>query len=146
MEKMINRAAGRRIFALLLTILMLLPAAGLTAHAEEIEPYAEQNGKPYSIAYVSSSGLLTIENRYTSKTGTVLRAEIRTKVEKRTLGFLWFDVDGGDWIVPVEAGAYSFSHLLQLKERGTYRITATFTFYCSDGSKETSKVQNTVEY
>lgn len=147
MENINNtRMWGKRIFALLLTILMLLPTAGLSAHAEEITPYAEQNGWPNSVASVSSSGLLTIENSYTSTPGKVLRAEIHTIVEKRTLGILWFDVDNGNWTVPVEAGSYSFSHLLQLKERGTYRVTATFTFYCSDGSTETSKKQTVVKY
>ena len=96
------------------------------------------------------SGVLHIHNDYTILSGTgFASAEIHTYVERKVLGVFWVKVDNGQpnktWVDTSTSLTYGKNYSLTLTQTGTYRVTAEYTFYGSNGS-ETSTRQVTKTY
>lgn len=102
-----------------------------------------------STAYVSSSGVLSITNYYTVSGAGFTSAKIETYVEKRVMGIFWSKVNNGQpnntWVATSTATVYMKNYTLQLNSTGTFRVTAKYTFYGSNGS-ETVTRQPTATY
>lgn len=101
-----------------------------------------------TVAGVSSS-TLEIHNAYTITGAGFTSSEIHTYVERRVLGIFWVKVDNGQtdktWIDTSTTRAYGKNYSLSLSQTGTYRVTAEFTFYGSNGSESITR-QETVTY
>lgn len=102
-----------------------------------------------STAIISSSGVLTASNYYSISGSGFTSAKIETYVEKRVMGIFWTKVNNGQpnntWVAYPTATVYMKDYTLQLSSTGTYRVTATYTFYGSNGS-ETVTRQPTATY
>ncbi len=131
---------ARRIFValqvLLLFVTMIFPAYA----AGEITPYYNNVSTARTTASVSSSGLLTINNRYNGFEGETTKAVITTYIEKKVLGLFWTRVDIGitddQWVDTVYNYTYSGSHTFQLTSGGTYRVTVTFVVSGTGGAAD----------
>lgn len=96
------------------------------------------------------SGILKIHNEYTvSSTMGFTRAEVHTYVERKTLGLFWVKVDNGQtdktWVDISTALTHGKNYSLTLTQTGTYRVTAEYTFYGSNGAESITR-QQTVTY
>ena len=94
-----------------------------------------------SVATISDSGLLTVDNQFQGIRGKTTKGEITTYVEKRTLGFFWTRVDIGQpnnqWVDVVYDYLYDGTHTFQLSNQGTYRITVVYVISGSGGDADT---------
>lgn len=144
--KKINQA-----IAILLAILSFASIFAAFASAEDEEGLTRSKyyQEVQSAASISSSGVLSISNYYTISGSGFTSAKIETYVEKRVLGVIWIKVNNGQtnntWVATSTATRYSKEYSLQLSSSGTYRVTAKYTFYGSNGS-ETVTRQPTATY
>ncbi len=140
----------KKIIAIVLAVIVFASVLMIFASAE-----GENNAKSkyynvvQTVAGISSSGLLTITNYYSITGSGFTSAKIETYVEKRILGVIWVKVNNGQtnntWVATSTAKTYSKDYYLQLSSSGTYRVTAEYTFYGSNGS-ETVTRQATANY
>ena len=103
-----------------------------------------------SVASISDSGLLTVDNQFQGLRGKTTKGEITTYVEKRTLGFFWTRVDIGQpnnqWVDVVYDYLYDGTHTFQLSNQGTYRITVVYVISGSGGDADTIRQTMTKTY
>ena len=142
----------KRFWVLVLACLMAFSVA-VPAHAaqggnETVQPMLVEPVECRSVCGVSDSGVLSIQNRYTSVDDAVNWVVITTYVEKRNLLILWERVDIGKpdnvWLDYCSGASNSRSRSVQLPESGTYRITATFELYHGYTLLDTVTRTNTV--
>lgn len=131
-----TKTLSQRLLAIVLILTMLLPIAVLPASAEEITPYYNNVVSANSVVSISASGKMSITNTYQGMNGITTKGVITTKVEKRTLGLFWKDIDGGAWTDTINNYYYSGIHTLQLSDTGTYRVTVKFTIYGTNGAAD----------
>lgn len=145
--KEVKKKKSVKIISAILAVLMFglpVPALASQASAVGITPYYNNVATISSTATISSSGQLQITNLYRGLPGKINKVVIETKVEKKTLGIFWFDVE--EWADTIYQDTYTGGHTLQLSERGTYRITVKYTFYGNDGSTDKEKQEITKTY
>ena len=137
------------VFLLILVLCFLLFSLPIQAGASGGPIKSKYYNSVASISGVSSSGYLTITNSYYVTGAGFSSAEIHTYVERRVLGIFWSKVDNGQtdntWIDTSSKLNFEKNHYLSLPQSGTYRVTAEFTFYGSNGSESITK-QQTVTY
>ena len=129
----------RRKSILCLLIAVLMMASASTA-AMAASPY-NNTVMASSVASISESGLLTVDNQFQGIRGKTTKAEITTYVEKKTLGLFWTRVDIGQpnnqWVDVVYDYLYDGTHTFQLSNHGTYRITVVYVISGSGGAADT---------
>lgn len=138
----------KRITALLLLLIVSMTLFIFPANANE--PTRSKYFSSVTTTADVISGVLYIHNEYTVPLGKgFTSAEIHTYVERRTLGLFWVKVDNGQpnktWVDTSTSLSYGKNYSLTLTQTGTYRVTAEYTFYGSNGS-ETTNGQATVTY
>lgn len=146
MTKVHRNATVKKGLSLLLALLLTFPVFSSFASAAEITPYYNNVATVHSDAFILNSGYMEITNTYRGLPGQIDHVVIETKVEKKTLGIFWFDVDGGEWTDTLYQDTYSGSHGVQLPESGTYRVTVDYTFYGTSGKNDEVRSQFTKEY
>ncbi len=106
----------------------------------EIVPYYNNVVTVTTTVSISSSGVITIKNSYTGKSGSISRAVIKTYIEKKTLGLFWTRVDIGttndEWTFTSTNNSDKKTYTYQLSSTGTYRVTAEYTISGSGGSAD----------
>ena len=129
------------IFCLLIAVLMMVSASTAAMAASLYETRYNNTVMASSVASISDSGLLTVDNQFQGIRGKTTKGEITTYVEKRTLGFFWTRVDIGQpnnqWVDVVYDYLYDGSHTFQLSNQGTYRITVVYVISGSGGEADT---------
>ena len=133
--------------------LLLLLSIGMSLFLLPVKAEEPTRPKYYSTVLSTAgvvSGVLNIHNVYNVSSGTgFTNAEMHTYVERRVLGIFWVKVDNGQpnktWLDASTSRVYSNVFTLTLTQTGTYRVTAEFTFYGSNGSETLTK-QSTVTY
>lgn len=138
----------KKILSLMLALCFLAVPFTVPASAEEgsVTPRYNYLDTCYAEASVTANGVLKVEYGYAGFSGVTSRAEISIKIEKKTLGMFWSDVDNGEWSTTVYQTDYNGSQNFLVNEEGTYRVTVTFKIYGSGNSYETATRQDTVQY
>ena len=138
------------IFCLLIAVLMMVSASTAAMAASLYETRYNNTVMASSVASISDSGLLTVDNQFQGIRGKTTKGEITTYVEKRTLGFFWTRVDIGQpnnqWVDVVYDYLYDGSHTFQLSNQGTYRITVVYVISGSGGDADTIRQTMTKTY
>lgn len=120
---------------------LLVTTFSLVGYAGEAVPYYNNVNSTNSSASISSSGVLTVTNRYVGSSSVTTKAIITTYVEKKVLGLFWSRVDIGqtndEWVDTIYNYTYTGSHSVQLSSTGTYRVTVEYVIYGSGGSADT---------
>lgn len=138
------------IFCLLIAVLMMVSASTAAMAASLYETRYNNTVMASSVASISDSGLLTVDNQFQGIRGKTTKGEITTYVEKRTLGFFWTRVDIGQpnnqWVDVVYDYLYDGTHTFQLSNQGTYRITVVYVISGSGGDADTIRQTMTKTY
>lgn len=136
--------------SLLLILTCIFSIVAIPASAANIMPYYNNTVSAQSSASLSSTGTLTINNKYTGISGTTTKAVITTYVEKKTLGIFWKKVDIGQtdnkWVDTIYNYKYSGSHSVQLHSKGTYRIKVNYEIYGTGGAVDKIPYEITKTY
>lgn len=131
----------KNILCLLLTVLLMLSASAVAFASSPYETRNNNTVMASSVASISDSGLLTVDNQFQGIRGKTTKGEITTYVEKKTLGLFWTRVDIGQpnnqWYDVVYDYAYNGTHTFQLSNHGTYRITVVYVISGSGGEADT---------
>lgn len=146
MTKVHRKATVKKGLSFLLALLLTFPIFSSFASAAEITPYYNNVATVRSNAIITSSGYMEVTNQYFGIPDQIDHVVIETKIEKKTLGIFWFDVDGGEWTDTLYQEFYTGSHGVQLSEKGTYRVTVDYTFYGTSGKNDEVRSQFTKEY
>lgn len=131
----------KNILCLLLTVLLMLSASAVAFASSPYETRYNNTVMASSVASISDSGLLTVDNQFQGIRGKTTKGEITTYVEKKTLGLFWTRVDIGQpnnqWYDVVYDYAYNGTHTFQLSNHGTYRITVVYVISGTGGEADT---------
>ena len=84
------------IFCLLIAVLMMVSASTAAMAASPYETRYNNTVMASSVASISDSGLLTVDNQFQGIRGKTTKGEITTYVEKKPLGLFWTRVDIGE--------------------------------------------------
>ena len=85
----------KSILCLLIAVLMMASASTAAMAASPYETRYNNTVMASSVASISESGLLTVDNQFQGIRGKTTKGEITTYVEKKTLGLIWTRVDIG---------------------------------------------------
>ena len=131
----------KRMMSFCMSCVLFITSFSFVGYADEAVPYYNNVNTASSIASISSSGVLTVTNRYVGSSSVTTKAVITTYVEKRVLGVFWSRVDIGqtddEWVDTIYDYEYSGSHSVQLSSTGKYRVTVEYVIYGSGGSADT---------
>lgn len=131
----------KRILCFAVMCMVLLSSVSFIANADEIMPRYNNVSSVSSYAEISSSGVITITNKFSSSASVFTKAVITTYVERKTLGLFWSKVDIGqtndEWVDTIYTNVYSGTHSHQLEKTGTYRVTVEYVIYGSGGAADT---------
>ncbi len=131
----------KRMISVFIAWVLLVSGFSFVAKADEAVPFYNNVNSTNSSASISSSGVLTVTNRYVGSSSVTTKAIITTYVEKKVLGLFWSRVDIGqtndEWVDTIYNYTYTGSHSVQLSSTGTYRVTVEYVIYGSGGSADT---------
>lgn len=131
----------KSIFCLLIAVLLMVSASTAVMAASPSGTKYNNTVMASSVASISDSGLLTVDNQFQGIKGKTTKGEITTYVEKKTLGLFWTRVDIGQpnnqWVDVVYDYLYDGTHTFQLSSHGTYRITVIYVISGSGGAADT---------
>ena len=140
----------KSILCLLIAVLMMASASTAAMAASPYETRYNNTVMASSVASISESGLLTVDNQFQGIRGKTTKGEITTYVEKKTLGLFWTRVDIGQpnnqWVDVVYDYLYDGTHTFQLSNHGTYRITVVYVISGSGGAADTITQTRTKTY
>lgn len=129
----------RKIIGIILLLAVILNLSAAASAAGEIMPRYNNALSANTTTSVSSSGLLTMVNRYEGLEGVTTRVELTTYLEKKISG-VWTRVDIGTtddtWYYWTNKVSYSGTRTFQLPSKGTYKVTTVFTFLGLGGSPD----------
>lgn len=136
-----SKKSGTKVLSFAIACLMILEAVLFVAAASVASPYYNNVTTVTSTADISSSGVITITNKYSASSSVFTKAIITTYIEKRTLGLFWKKIDIGqtddEWNEVIHSNVYAGTHSAQLPSTGTYRITVEYVIYGSGGPADT---------
>lgn len=145
-----KKSISKRLLSFIVMCLMLISTGTFMANAQEVTPRYNNVDTAASYANISSSGVITVTNRYYADSSVFTKAIISTSIEKKTLGIFWTKVDIGqtndEWVVTSYNNSYTGSHSHQLTKTGTYRATVEYVIYGSGGSADTITKEIEVAY
>ena len=131
----------RKILAVLIAAVALFNLILPVYAAGEVTPRYNNVISARTTATVSSSGLLIVRHQMQGVQGVTIYTDITTKVEKKTLGLFWTEVDIGTtnnvWTIHVGSYIYDGTRQCQLSSTGTYRITSTYVVTGTGGAADT---------
>lgn len=134
----------KRLISLVLAnvlLFLIFAAPASAAIADTVAPCYNNVDTANTSVTISSSGVITINNRYTGTQSVTTKAIITTYIEKKVLGLFWSRVEIGEtddeWVDVIYNYQYSGSHSYQLESTGTYRVTVEYVIYGSGGSADT---------
>lgn len=149
----------KRIISALLVIITILTTFTLPIHASSIPDDSEtiivtsidprlNNGSSCNNTFtISSSGLATVNVRYTGISGVTTKVTSTVYIQKKFLGLFWTKVDIGttddEWVDSSTKVSGAFSHSVQLGSSGTYRAVFEIKMYGSGGATDT--IENKIE-
>ena len=131
----------KSILCLLIAVLMMASASTAAMAASPYETRYNNTVMASSVASISESGLLTVDNQFQGIRGKTTKGEITTYIEKKTWGLFWKRVDIGEpnneWYDVIYNYVYAGDHTFQLPSKGTYRITVVYVISGSGGAPDT---------
>ena len=140
----------KRILSFAVAFILIITTGTFMVNAQEIAPRYNNVDTVESRAVISSSGLMTVINKYSASSSLFNKAVITTYIEKRTLGLFWSRVDIGqtndEWVITSYTPSYNGTHTHQLSKTGTYRATVEYVFYGSGGAADTITEEVEVKY
>lgn len=136
-----KKSVVKRILSFFVMCMILISTVSFIANAVEITPRYNNVSSVASYAEISSSGVITITNKFSASASVFSRAVITTYVERKTLGLFWTRVDIGqtddEWVDTIYNNVYSGTHSHQLEKTGTYRVTVEYVIFGSGGAADT---------
>ena len=136
-----KKSIVKRIFSFIVMCTVMCSTISFIANAAEIMPRYNNVSSVSSYAEISSSGVITITNKFSASTSVFTKANIKTYIERKTLGLFWTRVDIGqtddEWNDVTYDNVYSGTHSHQLEKTGKYRVTVEYVIYGSGGSADT---------
>ena len=142
----------KRVNVFLLCVLLLIGSIPFPAAAadHDIVPYYNNTVTANSYFTISENGTATITVSYRGVSGLTTGATITTKIQKRTLGLIWTNVDIGTednvWVDEATGFSYSTSHSIDLNSTGTYRAVVDFVIRGTGGADDEISQTSTCEY
>ena len=136
----------------LLCLMMLFSCTVMPASASdgEITPRYNNVITTYTDFSISDSGIATVTIGYKGISGTTTGATITTKIQKRSLGFIWTKIDIGtinnEWVDTATGAFYSNSHSVTLPNTGTYRVVVNYEISGTGGATDEIEDTYTAEY
>ena len=131
----------KRMLSFIAMCMVLISTVSFIANAEEILPRYNNVSYAESNVTISSSGKMTITNSFSASASVFTKANIKTYIEKKTLGLFWTRVDIGqtddEWNDVTYDNVYSGTHSHQLEKTGTYRVTVEYVIFGSGGAADT---------
>ena len=136
----------KRFLICLLCMLMLFSYVTIPAAAanDGIMPCYNNVLETTTIFTISDSGVATVTVSYDGITGVTTGATITTKIQKRTLGFIWTKVD--EWVDSARLADYSTFHSVTLPDTGTYRVVVEYEITGTGGATDVIEDIQTAEY
>lgn len=136
-----KKSIVKRILSFIVMCIVLCSVVSFVANAADITPRYNNVSSVSSYAEISSSGVITITNKFSASASVFSRAVITTYVERKTLGLFWTRVDIGqtddEWTDVTYDNVYSDTHSHQLEKTGKYRVTVEYVIYGSGGAADT---------
>ena len=142
----------KKVFVCMLCMLMLFSYTTIPAVAadEGITPYYNNVISTRTQFNISTSGNATVTVYYDGISGVTTGATITTKIQKRTLGFIWTKIDIGtannEWVDAVTGADYSNTHSVALPGSGTYRAVVEYEITGTGGATDVIEDIQTAEY
>ena len=142
----------KKICIWLLCILMLFSCVTIPAVAADdgIMPCYNNVIETMTTFTVSQSGVATVILSYNGIPGVTTGATITTKIQKRTLGFIWTKIDIGtsnnEWVDSAIGVDYSTSHSVTLPSTGTYRVVVEYEITGTGGANDVIEDIQITEY
>ena len=136
----------------LLCLMMLFSCTVMPASASdgEITPRYNNVITTTTDFSISSNGTATVQVGYKGISGTTTGATITTKIQKRSLGFIWTKIDIGttnnEWVDTATGVTYSTTHSVTLPNTGTYRVVVTYEISGTGGATDEIEDIYTAEY
>ena len=136
----------KKILICLLCMLMLFSYVTIPAAAANDDTMPRYNNVIETITNfsISDSGVATVTVSYTGVPGVTTGATITTKIQKRTLGFIWTKVD--EWVDSARLVSYSTFHSVTLPDTGTYRVVVEYEITGTGGATDVIEDIQTAEY
>lgn len=136
----------KKILICLLCMLMLFSYVTIPAAAANDDTMPRYNNVIETITNfsISDSGVATVTVSYDGITGVTTGATITTKIQKRTLGFIWTKVD--EWVDSARLVSYSTFHSVTLPDTGTYRVVVEYEITGTGGAIDVIEDIQTAEY
>lgn len=136
-----KKSVAKRILSFFVMCMVLISTVSFIAYAEEIIPRYNNVSYAESNVTISSSGKMNITNSFSGSISVFTKANIKTYIERKTLGLFWTRVDIGqtnnEWVDVIYDNTYSGSHSHQLEKTGTYRVTVEYVIFGSGGAADT---------
>lgn len=131
----------KNLLCFLIAFILMISASSNAFAASLNETRYNNTVTASSTAFISDSGLLTVDNKYQGIRGTTTKGEITTYIEKQILGLFWVRVDIGQpnnqWCDVIYDYMYIGDHKFRLQSRGTYRITVIYVIFGTGGDADT---------
>ena len=86
----------KSMFCFLIAVILMITASTNAFAASQNETRYNNTVMASSVASISDSGLLTVDNQFQGIRGKTTKGEITTYVEKKPLGLFWTRVDIGE--------------------------------------------------
>lgn len=131
----------KRMLSLIVMCTVMCSMFSFVVNATEITPRYNNVSSVSSYAEISSSGVITITNKFSANASVFTKAIIKTYIERKTLGLFWTRVDinqtDDEWDDVTYDNVYSGTHSHQLEKTGKYRVTVEYVIYGSGGAADT---------
>ena len=142
----------KKFTALALCIMMIFSLVAIPVAASDgtITPRYNNVVNTNTIFSISDTGVATVRIGYDGISGTTTGATITTKIQKRSLGFIWTKIDIGtsnnEWVDTATSAYYSTTHSVTLPDTGTYRVVVNYEISGTGGATDEIEDTYTAEY
>ena len=127
----------KKIIAFLVCAAMLVVAFPVvTSAAGGVSTYANNVNACNAYFNINEYGHASIVIDYVGYDGITTGATITVQMQKKFLGLFWRDVEGKYWEYTSSQVNYSNQNVVQLSDKGKYRIVVNFTIYGTGGAAD----------
>ncbi len=130
----------KKFICLLLSLMMVMSMVILPIHADEPVPCYVNTRTVSAELVILSTGEAVVTFGYQGYEDLATSAEITVKIQKKTLGLFWTDVDNGQpndtWSFNAFGNHYDNEVSMFLSSKGTYRAVVNFTIYGFGGGPD----------
>lgn len=132
----------KRVFVLLMAIIVLLSALSLSVQA--VTPRNNHTIRTGTMFSISETGEARVYMSYEAYEDVMTEAVMTLTIKKRTLLFFWTEVTTFTTSSTSYASYHTFTR--QLDERGTYKCEVEYVVYGTAGDPDVIPFEDTVTY